>query len=101
MGRHGRRIQGGLTAGPKRGGRAVADGADGRRFLGAPWRLPSPEPPQFVESARRPGRLSRLFAHPDEDRAAVGPRTVLAITLILAIAAACYLLTATGVLSGG
>jgi hypothetical protein len=28
----------------------------------------------------------------------VGPRTVLAITLILAIAAACYLLTATGVL---
>jgi hypothetical protein len=68
---------------------------------GPPWRLPSPEPPQFVESARRPGRLSRLFAHPDEDRAAVGPRTVLAITLILAIAAACYLLTATGVLSGG
>jgi hypothetical protein len=68
---------------------------------GVPWRLPPPEPQQSLERARRPWWRWGLTAYLDEGRAALGPRIIMAMTLILAAVAVCYLLAASGVLGGG
>ena len=67
---------------------------------GIPWRLPPPEPQQSLEGARRLWWRWGFTAYLDVGRAAVGSRVILAITLILAAVAICYLLAASGILGG-
>jgi hypothetical protein len=69
-------------------------------FSGIPWRLPPPEPQQSLEGARSLWWRWGLTAYLDEGRVAVGSRIILAITLILAAVAICYLLAVSGVLGG-
>ena len=66
---------------------------------GITWRLPPPEPPWPLKGARRLWWRWRLPIHLDEGRAAVGVWILLAVTLLVAAVAVCYLLSSSGILA--